>query len=89
MTVPWGVKNPQTQSSQPTASPSIATLATPTTPIPSTCVEATARHAFELGNQVTILKDVTAGCLRELTKECQRNLTNNKIQPSPLSLYQR
>ncbi|CEL04972.1 hypothetical protein ASPCAL06094 [Aspergillus calidoustus] len=34
----------------------------------NTCLEATARHAFELGYHVTILKDATAGWSSELTK---------------------
>ncbi|RDW64383.1 cysteine hydrolase family protein [Aspergillus mulundensis] len=33
----------------------------------NTCLESTARHAFELGYKVTILKDATAGFSRELT----------------------
>ncbi|KAL2813000.1 Isochorismatase-like protein [Aspergillus granulosus] len=34
----------------------------------NTCLEATARHAFELGYQVTILNDATAGWSNELTR---------------------
>ncbi|KAJ5300968.1 uncharacterized protein N7443_005970 [Penicillium atrosanguineum] len=33
----------------------------------NTCLEATARHAFELGYHVTLLKDATAGWSKELT----------------------
>ncbi|RAK80272.1 cysteine hydrolase family protein [Aspergillus fijiensis CBS 313.89] len=33
----------------------------------NTCLEATARHAFELGYNVTLLKDATAGWSKELT----------------------
>ncbi|KAJ5489989.1 hypothetical protein N7453_010814 [Penicillium expansum] len=33
----------------------------------NTCLEATARHAYELGYQVTMLKDATAGWSKELT----------------------
>ncbi|KAF4815475.1 Peroxyureidoacrylate/ureidoacrylate amidohydrolase RutB [Colletotrichum tropicale] len=33
----------------------------------NTCLEASARHAFELGYHVTLLKDATAGWSKELT----------------------